>query len=180
MSLKELINIDVNLFWATLPVIMSPGQKTWRHARPRDLLLCCGWIHNMRKCSLNAIIRRILHFRKHNLTLGTWKNLLSVTFQPINGSSDPRCPKMPKYPFEVRVCFLVPVLQLWFSVPKLHVRKSSRPFSAAPVTFIRASSTLVTAPFGLCLGRSSSELSRLMESASPEKKAQERVTDKPR
>lgn len=73
---------------------------------------------------------------------------------------------MPKYPFKVGL--LIPVLQLWVNVSKFCLRKSSWPFSAAPVTFIRASSTLVMAPCSVCSPLSSSEPSRLMESESLE------------
>lgn len=153
---------------------MSSGQKTWRHARPHDLLLCCGRIHNIRKYALNAIMRRVQHFRKHKFDPSWMENLVSFNFKSINRSSDLHWPQMPKYPFKVGVWFLIPVPQLWFSVPKFCLRKSSWSVSAAPVTFIRASSTLVPAPVSLCWALSSSELSRLMESASLESESSKR------
>lgn len=106
VSLEEFINIDVSLCWATLPVIMSPGQKTWRHARPHDLLLCCGRIQNIRKCSLNAIIRRAQDFRKHIFYTSKMENLLSVNLNQWKDLLIHIVPKCPNIPSKLMLAFL--------------------------------------------------------------------------
>lgn len=108
--------------------------------------------------SIKAITGTFQHFRDHKFD----------TYLLIH--TDPKCPNI-----HLKLVFgFIPVLQLWFNVSKFCLRKSSWPSSAAPVTFNRASSTLVTAPHSTCSTPSSSELSKLMESESLESEKAER------